>query len=191
MVLPPRGSDHKVGLFSTRSPYRPNQIGMSAVQLEKIDGLNIYIQNHDILDGTPVLDIKPYLPYSDSFPDAKIGWLDNIEKNKYVISFFLEASIQLQFLFENNVTEIKAFIIQQLEFEPTNSKKKRVEIINQKFVLAYRTWRIVFNIQGNSVEILRLQSGYSSDDLDEGISNYTDPYSDKQLHRNFSKKFMI
>ncbi len=57
-ITPPRGNEKK-GLFATRSPHRPNPIGISAVKLIKIDGLKIYIEDHDFIDGTPVLDIKP------------------------------------------------------------------------------------------------------------------------------------
>ncbi|HXH72265.1 MAG TPA: tRNA (N6-threonylcarbamoyladenosine(37)-N6)-methyltransferase TrmO [Mariprofundaceae bacterium] len=75
-VLPPRGPRIRRGLFSTRAPHRPNSIGLSAVRLNRISGRTLYIETHDMLDGTPVLDIKPYLPFADAFPDAKPGWLD-------------------------------------------------------------------------------------------------------------------
>ena len=71
LVTPPRHTRNKVGVFASRAPYRPNQIGLSCVKLDKVDGLKIYISESDILDDSPVLDIKPYLPYSDSFPDCK------------------------------------------------------------------------------------------------------------------------
>ncbi len=74
-VLPPRSSV-KRGVFATRSPHRPNPIGMSAVRLERIEGLTLFVRDLDILDQTPVLDLKPYLPYADAFPDAKTGWLE-------------------------------------------------------------------------------------------------------------------
>jgi len=75
-VMPPRGPKVRRGLFSTRAPHRPNSIGLSAVRLNRIVGRTLYIETHDMLDGTPVLDIKPYIPFADSFPDAKSGWLD-------------------------------------------------------------------------------------------------------------------
>ena len=75
LVTPPRNNGKKVGVFASRAPYRPNNIGLSCVKLKKIDGLKIFISESDILDETPVLDIKPYLPYSDSFPDVNTGWV--------------------------------------------------------------------------------------------------------------------
>jgi len=75
-VMPPRGSDIRRGLFSTRAPHRPNSIGLSAVRLLKIEKRTLYIEGLDMLDGTPVLDIKPYLPYADNIEGATHGWLD-------------------------------------------------------------------------------------------------------------------
>ncbi len=81
-VRPPRlGGNKKMGVFATRSPFRPNPIGLSSVKLDSIidegdDGTVIYVLGADILDGTPIYDIKPYLPFTDSHPDAKGGFAD-------------------------------------------------------------------------------------------------------------------
>ena len=75
-VMPPRGSDIRRGLFSTRAPHRPNSIGLSVVKLTSISKRKLYIEGIDMLDGTPVLDIKPYLPYADNIEGASHGWLD-------------------------------------------------------------------------------------------------------------------
>lgn len=77
-VIPPRGPKLRRGLFSTRSPHRPNPIGLSALRLLKVEGRVLHVRGIDLLDGTPVLDIKPYVPYADAFPDARAGWLDEI-----------------------------------------------------------------------------------------------------------------
>jgi tRNA-Thr(GGU) m(6)t(6)A37 methyltransferase TsaA len=63
------------GLFATRAPRRPNSIGISVVPLERIDGSTLYISNVDIVDGTPLLDIKPYVPEFDRETDIRVGWL--------------------------------------------------------------------------------------------------------------------
>jgi tRNA (Thr-GGU) A37 N-methylase len=76
---PPVAPNRKIGVFATRSPYRPNPIGLSCVELVKIEKLKIYVRNFDLLDNTPILDIKPYIPYSDSFPDALGGFTDSAE----------------------------------------------------------------------------------------------------------------
>ena len=77
-VKPPRGGP-KRGVLATRSPHRPNSIGLSAVELVRIDGRTVHLRGVDLLDGTPVLDIKPYVPYADAFPDAKAGWIDELD----------------------------------------------------------------------------------------------------------------
>jgi tRNA-Thr(GGU) m(6)t(6)A37 methyltransferase TsaA len=77
-VKPPRGGP-KRGVLATRSPHRPNSIGLSAVELVEIRGRELHLRGVDLLDGTPVLDIKPYVPYADAFPDAKAGWIDELD----------------------------------------------------------------------------------------------------------------
>lgn len=79
-VRPPMlGGNKRVGVFATRSPFRPNSIGLSSVKLERIDytdkdGPVLYVSGCDLMDGTPIYDIKPYLPYTDSHPDASGGF---------------------------------------------------------------------------------------------------------------------
>jgi len=74
-------SEH--GLFTTRAPSRPNSIGLSLVEIEKVDVENgiISVKGIDILDGTPILDLKPYIPDFDSFPDSKSGWYDAVNRD--------------------------------------------------------------------------------------------------------------
>jgi len=69
--------DKQRGLFATRAPSRPNAIGISVVRLIKIESGNLYIQDIDVVDGTPLLDIKPYVPAFDAHPADKIGWIEN------------------------------------------------------------------------------------------------------------------
>jgi len=78
MVKPPRGGP-KRGVLATRSPHRPNAIGLSAVELVAIEGRTLQLRGVDLLDGTPVLDIKPYVPYADAFLDARAGWIDELD----------------------------------------------------------------------------------------------------------------
>lgn len=79
-VRPPRlGGNVRMGVFATRSPFRPNPIGLSSVRLERIEkhpeyGMVLYVTGADMMDGTPLFDIKPYLPFSDSHPDALGGF---------------------------------------------------------------------------------------------------------------------
>ena len=77
--------DRKIrrGTLATRAPHRPNPIGLSALRLIRVEENRIYVEGIDLLDGTPILDIKPYVPYCDAFPDAKAGYVDELrEKNE-------------------------------------------------------------------------------------------------------------
>jgi tRNA-Thr(GGU) m(6)t(6)A37 methyltransferase TsaA len=78
LVRPPRGPRVRRSLFATRSPDRPNPVGLSAVQLVRVDGLRLHVRGVDLLDGTPILDIKPYVPYADAFPSSRAGWIDEL-----------------------------------------------------------------------------------------------------------------
>lgn len=77
-VVPPRGPRVKRGVLATRAPHRPNQLGLSAVQLVGRRGHILDVVGIDLLDRTPVLDLKPYVPYADAFPDARAGWVDEL-----------------------------------------------------------------------------------------------------------------
>jgi len=70
------------GLFATRSPARPNPIGISSVKLEKMEGNTLYVSDVDMLDGTPLLDIKPYSSKFDTFPTQRNGWMDTVDTSK-------------------------------------------------------------------------------------------------------------
>ena len=92
-VRPPRlGGNTRVGVFATRSPFRPNAMGLSSVKLEKIEfdqelGPILHISGADLMNGTPIYDIKPYLPYADSHPDAKGGFTDHIRDYRLQVEF--------------------------------------------------------------------------------------------------------
>lgn len=181
MVQTPR-SNRKIGVFATRAPHRPNPIGMSLVKLEKVEGLKIFLGPNDILDGTPILDIKPYHPEADTADNAHISWLKDSLSPLMKITFSPLASEQLDFIDDES---FKNFILRQLEYDPTNHQKKRVEFNQSYWVLAYRTWRADFIVQDDTVAILAIRSGYS----DEDLLNSEDKYLDKDLHRRFNKEF--
>jgi len=77
-VRPPRSPDREVGVLATRAPHRPNPIGLSAVRVQSVEKRALIVLGIDLIDGTPVLDLKPYVPYADAFPDARAGWVDEV-----------------------------------------------------------------------------------------------------------------
>ena len=92
-VRPPRlGGNRRMGVFATRSPYRPNPIGLSSVRLLGVEhteneGTVLIVSGADILSGTPIFDLKPYLKYTDSHPDAKDGFADEVKDYKIEVDF--------------------------------------------------------------------------------------------------------
>lgn len=128
-IRPPRlGGKEKVGVLASRSPHRPNPIGMSVVKIESIDlstksGAEIVISGLDLLNGTPVLDVKPYIPYADIVTDATSGWA-SAEIKKYPIELSKEAQISLISLSELNPS-FKLLMLQVLEIDPRPAFQKR------------------------------------------------------------------
>ncbi|MCM2282613.1 MAG: tRNA (N6-threonylcarbamoyladenosine(37)-N6)-methyltransferase TrmO [Bdellovibrionaceae bacterium] len=187
-TLPPRGSRHKRGVFATRSPYRPNPLGMSSVKLVGVDGLRVFVQESDLLDGTPVLDIKPYLPYADAFPTARIGWLEGVEQTAFTVTFSERGAKQIDWLSNQGSVPLRAFLQSQLEFEPTDEERKRVSTVSDGlYEIAYRTWRARFQINEATRQILvtDIDSAYALIEL----ASVEDPYGDKALHRSFFAAF--
>ncbi len=80
-VRPPRGGG-KRSVLATRSPHRPNPIGLSTVELVAVEADGLRVRGLDLLDGTPILDIKPYVPYADAFPTAAAGWIDALDRSQ-------------------------------------------------------------------------------------------------------------
>lgn len=96
-VRPPRlGGNVKQGVFATRSPFRPNNIGLSLVKIESINDTKIIISGGDFLDQTPVIDLKPYIKEIESLPEAKSGWTDEMKTQKLEVVFECECPKDLQ-----------------------------------------------------------------------------------------------
>lgn len=112
-VRPPRlGGNKRVGVFATRSPFRPNPIGLSSVKLEEIrktadEGTILIVSGADLLDGTPIYDIKPYIPYADSHPDAVGGFADDVFGDKLQVEIPNEFA---KILTEEKLTALKAVL---------------------------------------------------------------------------------
>ena len=135
-VTPPRlGGKEKKGVFATRAPFRPNGIGLSSVKLEEIyfdekRGPILVVRGADLLDGTPIYDIKPYLPYTDSHPDAKGSFaeLHKDDKIKVVVSEHLMGKIPEK--------QMKC-ILEVLEQDPRASYNKKPDYVYGMRFLEY------------------------------------------------------
>lgn len=181
-VLPPRG-EKKRGVFATRSPHRPNFLGLSCVKLISVKGLALEIEEHDLLDGTPVFDIKPYLTYADSYPAAKQGWVDALEsQKKFSLIWSSEALEKAEYLqFQWNIP-MEGNISPRLQVNPFPSKNNRIRLLeNGMYEIAYKSWRASFSIDGLSINIRDVYSGYKPGET-------TSKWNDLHIHKAFNGK---
>jgi tRNA-Thr(GGU) m(6)t(6)A37 methyltransferase TsaA len=158
MVLPPRG-DKKRGVFATRSPYRPNPIGISVVKLVKISGLKIHVQGTDLLDGTPIYDIKPYIPYADSISDANAGWIDTLNHNETEIVLSEEMQLLMN---DSESAHIIMHAKQILRDSPYPHPYRRIKQVKENiYEVAIKEWRIQYRIikEGNVILDSMSQAG--------------------------------
>jgi tRNA (adenine37-N6)-methyltransferase len=121
-VRPPRlGGNMRIGVFASRSGFRPNGIGMSVVKLDRVctdsSTCRLHLSGVDILDQTPVLDIKPYIPYSDSIPESEAGFADAAPSDKILVVFSASAEAVCHDV-EQKIPLFRQLIIQILQHDP-------------------------------------------------------------------------
>ena len=129
LVRPPRlGGNKKVGVFASRSPFRPNPLGLSVVELSRIEFDNhsiiLHVKGCDLLDMTPVVDIKPYLPYVDAIPDAQGGYANDEPLKNITVIFNQDAKIQCEAAEKRLQTPLFLLIEQVLALDPRPSYHK-------------------------------------------------------------------
>jgi tRNA-Thr(GGU) m(6)t(6)A37 methyltransferase TsaA len=171
-VLPPRSTTGRKGVFATRAPHRPNPIGMSAVRLERVDGLVLHIHNSDMLDGTPVLDLKPYVAYSDSHPDAGTGWLEDAARTKltdpvsaHVVKFDSLAAEQAAWIEAHTGLAIRERIESTLALGPAPHPYRRIRRVGDDMQLAVKEWRVQFSTAARDIRVLEILSGFRTSQL--------------------------
>ncbi len=172
------------GVFATRSPYRPNPIGMSCVKLQRINGNRVYVEGSDLLNNTPILDIKPYISEFDSFPGARRGWLENVVKEEFEIVYSDEAAAQLEFLGSCGV-DLAGVIKTQLGHNPHDETRNKFIRSDACCLLKFRSWRIEFDLEDRLVNVRRIVSGYEN--FLEPLGN--DTAADMAVHQDFRGHF--
>ncbi len=190
-VLPPRSfKNEKRGVFATRSPHRPNPIGLSLVTLVSIEGRVLKVADTDLLDGTPILDIKPYLSYAEAFPNAKMGWLDEeiaAEKN-FEIELSELFKKQHEWLFKNYEIDILKTISPILKNNPEPHQYRRITQLSENlFEIAVKSWRVHFAVFKNVVTLLKIGSGYG---IQEIVLAPQNSLHDDKAHREFLNVWM-
>lgn len=148
-VRPPRlGGNKRVGVFATRSPYRPNPIGLSSVKLEAIEvtkseGSVLIVSGADLLDGTPIYDIKPYIAYSDCHTDAVSGFADPVREYRLNVVFCKELLSKIDISKQNS-------LIQILEQDPRPSYQ---EDPKREYGMRFANYEIFFRVDGDTLTV--------------------------------------
>ncbi len=143
MVRPPRlGGNTPVGVFASRSPFRPNPIGLSSVRLLRVEetaqGAVLIVSGADLMDGTPILDIKPYLSYTDSHPDASGGFADPVRAHRLEVDF-------PPALLEQLPMEKRASALLLLENDPRPSYQ---DDPSREYGVSFAGFNILFRVDG-------------------------------------------
>jgi len=171
-VSPPR-SDAKRGVFATRSPHRPNSIGLSVVRLVRVEGLTVHVQDVDLMDGTPILDIKPYVPYTDSVGDASSGWLEAPPDPgpQWAVTFTTAAEDALQWLEARGEIELRGRLVTALGLGGAPHPYRRIRVLPDGVsVIAVKVWRARFRADAarGIVAVESIGSGYKAKVLAAG-----------------------
>ena len=186
-VRPPR-SDEKKGVFATRSPHRPNPIGLSVVELLRIEGPEVFVKGLDILDGTPVLDLKPYLPYADAVTGANHGWLAAARDPgpSYRVHFQPEVLRALQFFSQRTGHELESAIAKLLETGPAPHAYRRIRReADGSLELAYKSLRLSFRVAESEVEVFAIKSGFRPKQLFGNQTSEGEGVDELALHREY------
>ena len=185
-VRPPVApAGRRIGVFATRSPHRPNRIGLSCVELEEVDGARLRVRGCDLLDRTPVLDVKPYIPRADAFPESRTGWLETVSPEEWEVEFTPEARADFDFIAAASGPDLAGFCRIQLGLDPLSPERKRLSIeADGCHAIGCRTWKVRFaaDCATRRILVLGASSNYTAEELLPGAP---DPYGDKTLHRAF------
>lgn len=153
-VRPPRlGGNTRVGVFASRSPFRPNPVGLSCVKLLRVekrenDGCVLVVSGADLLDGTPIFDIKPYLPFADCVPTATGGYAEQHENHRLEVEF-------PEKLLEIVPEEKRTGLLQCLADDPRPSYQ---EDETRVYGMRFADFEIKFRVRGDTLAVLSVES---------------------------------
>jgi len=192
-VAPPRSAT-KRGVLSTRSPHRPNPIGMSLVRLERVEGHVLHVVDLDILDGSPVLDIKPYVAYADTADDARDGWLPDDDDAasdpgaRCDVGWSERAQSQLAFLEARGCDWLRGRAQDALSLGGAPHAYRRIKPDGDAMRLSIKDFRLRFVQDGRRITIEGITSGYKRKQLQraDAEARAQTPLS---VHRAFVAEF--
>lgn len=152
-VRPPRlGGNRRVGVFATRSPFRPNSLGLSAVHLESVElegpeGPVLHVSGADLLDGTPIYDIKPYIPYADAIPEASGGFTDRVDRALLAVECPPE-------VLERVPAEKREALLELLAQDPRPSYQ---DDPGRVYGMAFAEWQVRFTVEGDVLTVREIE----------------------------------
>ncbi|NWC62249.1 tRNA (N6-threonylcarbamoyladenosine(37)-N6)-methyltransferase TrmO [Cedecea sp. P7760] len=160
-VRPPRlGGNARMGVFATRSTFRPNPIGMSLVELKSIhcqkDEVILQLGSLDLVDGTPIVDIKPYLPFAEAVPDARAGYAQQAPQAEMNVTFTPEVQLQLAGL-EGRYPHIARFICQVLAQDPRPAYRKG-EDVGKTYAVLLLDFNVRWRVTEQGFEVFVLEA---------------------------------
>jgi tRNA-Thr(GGU) m(6)t(6)A37 methyltransferase TsaA len=159
-VRPPRlGGNQRVGVFASRSPFRPNPIGLSVVRLDRLElqpkRVRLHLSGIDLLDGTPVLDVKPYLPYADAIADARSGYAPTAPTERYDLCFATPVERELGALPANEADHLRRLIRHILTLDPRPGYR-RGEAEQRRYGMRLFDYDLRWEIDGDRITVLSL-----------------------------------
>ncbi|MBQ9194641.1 MAG: tRNA (N6-threonylcarbamoyladenosine(37)-N6)-methyltransferase TrmO [Bacteroidales bacterium] len=147
-VRPPRlGGNTAMGVWATRSPYRPNPIGLSCVKLLRVENMELVVGGADLMDGTPIYDIKPYVAYADCIPDAVSGFAAQAPRKK--LEVFLPQNLPLS-------ESQKKVLVQVLALDPRPAYQENPE---REYVMPFEGGEVVFRVMGDQLSVTEFRRG--------------------------------
>lgn len=166
LVLPPRGMAQRRGVFATRSPHRPNALGMTPVKLLGIDGFRLRLGPCDLVDGTPVFDIKPYIPAYDAFPEESAGWLEEVDQwmqqaPSFHVNYTPLSQAQVQWLRDEWQIDFTARVEEILSRDPSPHRTRRVRSKGDGlYEVGCGAWRARFRVLEKTVIVESIIAGF-------------------------------
>ena len=166
LVLPPRGPSRRRGVFATRSPHRPNALGLTAVPLLGVEGHRLILGPCDLVDGTPIFDVKPYIPAFDAFPGSRAGWIDELDAElqtppRFTVVHEEIALGRAQWLRETWHIDFTPRMNELLARDPAPHRTRRIRRVNAiEFEIACGAWRGIFTVSGETVTVRALDSAF-------------------------------
>lgn len=159
-VHPPRLKGETIGLFASRSPHRPSPIGLSLARLVKVEGDTIYFSGIDLVDGTPILDVKPYIPDSDVRPDASAGWTAHAPFPSLQVEFEPKALADIAAAEKRlKTTGIKQLLADILGQDLRNARDKSHMKDGVELGFFLHDFDAHFTVHGGTATVLELQTG--------------------------------